>query len=146
MEFYQVIFVDVWNDPVSIRNPFLLTSLVINEVNTDTEISIELCTHKITTIVLEASWSFNTFKVLEQICPNFSNDTGTLIQNITQVAKNEKGKLVKLSVGKNHSDIQRLAKFMPKTKNWGMDVVKHFFTHLTSQVKKGMINNGYDQK
>ena len=83
----------------------ILTSPAINEVNADVEISIEPCTHKLVTIALETSWHFTTRKVLEQIYPNFSSDPGPLIQNITQVSKNEKGVLVTLSVAEYHSTV-----------------------------------------
>jgi hypothetical protein len=81
--------------------------------------------------------------IFKQLCPNLEGDPVSVIQNIHQVTKDEKGQEVHQSVAQYFTSLQNMANFLPKNEDWEIDITQHFWTHLTDNIRVQMQSNGF---
>jgi hypothetical protein len=131
----------IWDNPRSVGKPFMLKSPDINDIHADA--MIEISSHLVDKIALEASWTHIVDRIYQQLCPNVVADPATVIQDIHQATTDEKGEKVILKVEEYFNAIQRMTNFLSKTETWTIDVVQHFITHLIDDVRQQISAIGY---
>jgi hypothetical protein len=84
-------------------------------------------------------------KIFLQICPNFVNDLAAMIQSIHQVSYDSStpDKKIIILVSQYFNAIQRLTSFLPKRRDWSIDVTQHFLSHLVIDVRDQMKGQGH---
>jgi hypothetical protein len=111
----------IWNNPRNVGKPFMLKSPDINDIHADA--MIEITSHLVDKIALEASWTHIVDQIYQQLCPNVVADPSTVIQDIHQAMTDNKGEKVILKVEEYFNAIQRMKNCLPKTETWTIDVV-----------------------
>ena len=135
----------IWDHPRSLKKPFNLIPPSIVDPNADAQIRIKECVDTLETLTLTAAWEDISKKIFAQICPNFVDDPAAIIQSIHQVSYDSStpDKKIVLSVSQYFNAIQRLTSFLPKSKDWSIDVTQHFLSHLVIDIRDQMKGQGH---
>ena len=141
----QTILDAIWDHPKSLKKPFNLIPPSIVDPNADAQIQIKQCVDTLENITLTAAWEDISKKIFSQICPNFVDDPAAIIQSIHQVSfdSSKPDQKIILTVSQYFNAIQRLTSFLPKSKNWSIDVTQHFLSHLITDVRDQMKGQGH---
>ena len=130
----------IWDHPRSLKKPFNLIPPSIVDPNADAQIRIKECVDNLEHITLSAAWEDISKKIFAQICPNFVDDPAAIIQSIHQISYDSStpDQKIILSVSQYFNAIQRLTSFLPKSRDWSIDVTQHFLSHLVTDVRDQM--------
>jgi hypothetical protein len=140
----QAIIDVVWDNPSSLKKPFWLTPPAITDADADAQIEFYACERRLEDITLQAAWPFAAKSVFKQTCPNFVADPAMVIQEIHQQSKKHGSEeIIKLSVAEYFKSIQTLTNFLPKSGVWPIDVVQHFITHTTPDIRQQMQSQNF---
>jgi hypothetical protein len=135
----------IWDHPRSLKKPFNLIPPSIVDPNADAQIRIKECVDTLENLTLTAAWEDIAKKIFAQICPNFVEDPAAIIQGIHQVSYDSAtpDQKIILSVTQYFNAIQRLTSFLPKNRDWSIDVTQHFLSHLVIDVRDQMKGQGH---
>jgi hypothetical protein len=141
----QEILDAIWDHPRSLKKPFNLIPPSIVDPNADAQIRIKECVDTLENLTLTAAWEDIAKKIFAQICPNFVEDPAAIIQGIQQVSYDSAtpDQKIILSVTQYFNAIQRLTSFLPKNRDWSIDVTQHFLSHLVIDVRDQMKGQGH---
>jgi hypothetical protein len=140
----QAVIDSVWDNPKSLQKPFWLTPPAITDASADAQIEFYACQRRLEDITLHAAWPFACKSVFKQTCPNFVADPAMVIQEIHQQSKKHGSEeIIKLSIAEYFKSIQTLTNFLPKSKVWPIDVVQHFVTHTTPDIRQQMQSQNF---
>ncbi len=141
----QTILDAIWDHPKSLKKPFNLIPPSIVDPNADAQIQIKACVDTLESLTPTAAWEDISKKIFPQICPNSVDDPSSIIQSIHQVSYNSStpDQKIILSVTQYFNAIQRLTSFLPKSRDWSIDVTQHFLSHLVTDVRDQMKGQGH---
>eukprot|EP00978_Attheya_sp_CCMP212_P040006 scaffold213926_cov36-Attheya_sp.AAC.1 len=126
----------VLKSQASVRKPFLLAPLSIADVSADASIEVTPGVQGLEKLALEAAWDYITqAAVFDKICPNFTQDPATVIQEITQKQVDPKtGERIALTVEQYHNAILNCANFFPQSGEWEVKAIP--FTYISDSSRK----------
>eukprot|EP00957_Ditylum_brightwellii_P057060 4324548-Ditylum_brightwellii.AAC.1 len=141
----QMMIDAVLDSAASLKHLFVLLPPVIHNNDQDTSIDYSRCHKKLIELCLSAGWEHITAKVYIQLCLYLKNDPVTIIQSIHQeyYLQEDSTQKITQSVEEYFKAIQQMTNFLPKKKQWPLDVTLHFNTHLIEDVKHQMTVRNY---
>ena len=133
----QAVIDAVVNFTGSIQKPFYLHSPTIEgDTVADAVIEVHHCGRDLKTLALRAVWRPITEFVFKSCCPNLEQDPVQVIQECHQEVTDPVTQAKTFqTVDQYYQLIFRLAAFLPKSRDWQLDVVQHFITHLKKEIR-----------
>jgi hypothetical protein len=113
----------IMKSPQAFGSPFTLLSPPTISTDILSAAAIQSTDPDLWKIALAAAWPSVCRAIVKQLCPNLEGDPVSVIHNIHQVTKDEKGQEIHhQSVAQYFTSLQNMANFLPKNQDWEIDI------------------------